>query len=141
MFRGLEGGPGRGEGHMAELNVSIRRRATFEPLPLPHCSYPSAADAVQHGVQRLPATLPLVDFERARPHRSPQYATVPAGHLTSAQIIRLAEVVGKSFARREPQCRHLQPARILPAALRGATHTDPFGRSAFGLWDKERLLY
>jgi hypothetical protein len=126
---------------MTELNVLVRRRATFEPLPLPHCSYPSAADVVQHGVQRLPATLPFVDFERARPHRSRQYATVPARHLTSAQIIRLAEVVGTSFARREPQCRHLQPARILPAGLRGATHKDPFGRSAFGLWSQERLLY
>jgi hypothetical protein len=34
-----------------------------EPRPLPYCPYPSAADIVQHGVQILPAILPLVGFE------------------------------------------------------------------------------
>ena len=126
---------------MTERNVLVRARTTCEPLALPHCSYPSAADVAQHGVQTLPAALPLVDFERARPHRSRQYATVPAAHLTSGQIVRLAGVVGTSFANREPQCRHLQPARVPPAGLREATHKDPFGRSAFGPWNRERLLY
>jgi hypothetical protein len=89
----------------------------------------------------LPATLPLVDFERARPYRSLRYVTVPAAWLRPAQIVRLAEVVGKAFARREPQCRHLQPAKRPPAGLQGAVHIDPLDRSAFGPWDTERLLY
>ena len=35
------------------------------PLPLPYCAYPKARDVAQHGVQHLPASLPLVDFARA----------------------------------------------------------------------------
>ena len=114
---------------------------TDEPRPLPYCAYPSALDIVEHGVQRLPAVLPRVDFERARPHRSPRYVTVPAAHLRPAQIMRLAEVVATSFARREPQCRHLQPAMFAPRALRGTVHTDSFGSSGFGPWTTERLMY
>jgi len=48
------------------------------PRPLPYCSYPTATDIAQHGVQPLPETLPLVNFQRARPHRSRWYAAVPA---------------------------------------------------------------
>src|SRR4030095_4424405 len=59
----------------------LRMKApTDEPRPLPYCAYPSASDIVEHGVQRLPAILPRVDFERARPYRSPRYVTVPAAH-------------------------------------------------------------
>jgi len=112
-----------------------------EARPLPHCAYPSAADRAQHGVQLLPATLPFVDFERARPHRSGRCTTVPATQLTPTQVLRLAKVVGTSFARREPQCRHLQPAKLLPAELRATVHTDPFGTSSFGPWNTESLLY
>jgi hypothetical protein len=112
-----------------------------EPRPLPYCSYPSAADVAQHGLQILPASLPLVDFDRARPHRSHRYAAMPASYLTPAEVMRLAEVVGTSFARREPQCRHLRPAALPPAALREARHDDLFGASAFGPWDTERLMY
>ena len=111
------------------------------PRPLPFCAYPTAKDVVQHGVQTLPACLPLVDFEQAQPHRSRRYATVPAARLTPAQVMRLAEVVGTSFARREPQARHLQPSRLPPAGLREAIHADPFGSSAFGPWDTGTLLY
>jgi hypothetical protein len=50
-------------------------------------------------------------------------------------------MVGTSFARREPQCRHLQPAKFLPAGLREAVHIDPFGTTAFGPWSRENLLY
>jgi hypothetical protein len=114
--------------------------AMGEPRPLPFCRYPTAADILEHSVQPLPAVLPLVDFERARPHRSRRYTAVPASRLTPAQVARLAEVVGRSFARREPQCRHLQPARLAPDGLREAVHTDPFGTSAFGPWNRESLL-
>ncbi len=126
---------------MGDRNRLTGKPVSREPRPLPYCPYPSAADVAQHGVQILPTNLPLVDFERARPHRSLRYATVPATRLTPAQVMRLAEVVGTSFARREPQCRHLQPARVPPAGLREAVHTDAFGTSAFGPWDTERLLF
>src|SRR5262245_37632848 len=112
-----------------------------EPRPLPYRPYPSAADVAQHGVQILPPILPRVDFERARRFRSHRYTPVPATYLTPAQIMRLAEVVGTSFARREPQCRHLQPPSLPPPGLDGALHTDPFGRSSFGPWNRESLLY
>jgi len=112
-----------------------------EPRPLPFCRYPSAEEVAEHGVQPLPAILPLIDFERARPHRSRRYTAVPASRLTRALVMRLAEVVGTSFARREPQCRHLQPARLLPDGLREAVHIDPFGTAAFGPWTRENLLY
>src|SRR5262245_7175903 len=112
-----------------------------EPRPLPYCRYPTAAEVAEHGVQPLPAILPLVDFERARRYRSRRYTAVPASRLSPAQVMRLAEVVGASFARREPQCRHLQPAKFLPDGLRDAVHIDPFGRSTFGPWSREKLLY
>jgi hypothetical protein len=112
-----------------------------EPRALPYCSYPSASDVAQHGLQILPASLPLVDFEGARPHRSLRYVAMPASYLTPAEVLRLAEVVGTSFARREPQCRHLRPAKLPSAELREALHADPFGESAFGPWSTERLMY
>src|SRR5262245_25849156 len=112
-----------------------------EPRPLPYCSYPSAIDVAQHGLQILPASLPLVDFERARPHRSLRYAAIPASYLTPLEVMQLAEVVGTSFARREPQCRHLQAPKPMPAELREALHTDLFGESTFGPWSTERLMY
>ena len=115
--------------------------ASGGPLPLPYCHYPRAADIAQHGVQSLPATLPLLDVARARPHRSARYAAVPAVRLTPAQILRLAEVVAASFARREPQCRHLRPPLAPPPGLGEALHTDPFGTTTFGAWNTERLMY
>ena len=38
--------------------------------PLPYSAYPKARDVAQHGVQPLPASLPLVDFAGAQPYRS-----------------------------------------------------------------------
>jgi hypothetical protein len=107
---------------------------------LPYCSYPTADDVAQHGLQPLPEVLPLVDFKRAETYRSRRYATLPATRLTPVSVLRLAEVVGTAFARREPQCRHLRP-QLAPAGLEAAVHTDPFGSTAFGPWNKDRLLY
>jgi hypothetical protein len=112
-----------------------------DPRPLPHCAYPRASDVAQHGVQALPAALPLVDFTRAGPHRSRRYAAIPAADLRPAQVLQLADVVGTSFARREPQCRHLQPPKYPPAGLMEARHADPLGSERFGPWTRERLLY
>jgi hypothetical protein len=61
--------------------------------------------------------------------------------LTPCQVLDLARVVGASFARREPQARHLHPPAHRPAGLIEARHTDPFGREAFGPWSTESLLY
>jgi hypothetical protein len=126
---------------MATRTTIAEKPVGNDPRPLPHCAYPTAADVVEHGVQLLPPILPLVDLERTRPHRSFRYTAVPAARLTPSLILQLAEVVGTSFARREPQCRHLRPARVPPAGLLEAVHTDPFGTSRFGPWDTERLLF
>ena len=126
---------------MKDRNLLKGKPAMGVPRPLSFCRYPSAEEVAEHGVQPLPAILPLVDFERARPHRSRRYTAVPTSRLTAAQVMRLAEVVGTSFARREPQCRHLQPAKLPPDGLREAIQVDPFGQSTFGLWSRENLLY
>jgi hypothetical protein len=76
------------------------------PLPLPYAAYPTAADVERHGLQPLPESLPLVDFKRARPHRSGRYSTVSATEMTSEQLLQMAWVIAASFARREPQARH-----------------------------------
>jgi signal transduction histidine kinase len=55
---------------------------------LPYCVYPKARDVAQHGVQELPASLPLVDFAKARPHRSSRYTTIAAARLTPAQVLQ-----------------------------------------------------
>jgi hypothetical protein len=109
--------------------------------PLPYCAYPKASDVAQHGVQPLPASLPLVDFAQARPYRSGRYTTVSADRLMPAQVLQMAQVVATSFARREPQSRHLQPPKHPPAELLEARHTDPFGTDPFGSWTTETLLY
>ena len=66
---------------------------------------------------------------------------MPATQLTPAQVLQLAKVVGTSFARREPQCRHLQPAKLPLAGIRQAFHSDWFGTSTFGPWNTESLMY
>jgi hypothetical protein len=111
------------------------------PRPLPYSAYPKASDIARHGVQPLPASLPLVDFERARSHRSSRYSTVVATELTPEQLLQMAWVIAVSFARREPQARHLRPPKNPPAGLMKARHTDPFGTDSFGSWDTETSMY
>ena len=114
---------------------------TRRPAALPHCAYPTAGDVARHGVQSLPAVLPLVDFSRAETHRSLRYTTVTAETLTARQVLELARVVSDSFARREPQTRHLEPPAHAPVELLVARHNDPFGRDGFGPWTRASLLY
>lgn len=111
------------------------------PLPLPYSAYPKAGDTDKHGVQALPASLPLVDFAQARPYRSRRYAAVAATDLTPVQLLQMAWVIAASFARREPQSRHLRPPKNPPAGLMEARHTDPFGTDSFGSWDTETHMY
>jgi hypothetical protein len=82
-----------------------------------------------------------VDFTQAQPYRSRQYTTMAAAHLTPAQVLHIAEVVGTAFARREPQTRYLRPPKSPPPGLMEARHTDPFGSDVFGPWTTERLIY
>jgi len=112
-----------------------------EPRPLPYSAYPKAGDVARHGLQPLPASLPLVDFARAWPHRSSRYSTVLATELTPEQLLQMAWVIAASFARREPQSRHLRPPKHPPAGLMEAFHVDPFGIDRFGSWDTETQMY
>ena len=119
-----------------------QRKTSDEPRPLPYSTYPKASDVSQHGVQPLPASLPLVDFVRAQPYRSNRYTTVVAADLTPAQVLQMAWVIAAGFARREPQARHLRPPKHPPAGLMEAHHSDPFGsEEAFGPWNAETLMY
>jgi len=127
---------------MMEQTTSPVIGSSDEPRPLPYSAYPTAKDVAQHGVQPLPASLPLVELARAAPHRSTRYSTVVAADLTPAQLLQMAWVIAASFARREPQSRHLRPPKHPPVGLMEARHTDPFGSSdLFGPWTPETLLY
>jgi hypothetical protein len=111
------------------------RMSSDEPRPLPYSAYPTARDVAWHGVQPLPPPLPLVDFARAQAHRSSRYTAVVAADLTVAQLLQMTRVVAASFARREPQSRHLRPPKHPPAGLMDSRHSDPFGSEAFGSWN------
>ena len=110
------------------------------PRHLPYAAYPKAADVDQHGMQPLPGYLPPADFARAEPYRG-RYSTVVATELTTEQLLQMARVIGDSFARREPQARHLRLPKHPPAGLLEARHADPFGSASFGEWDNETSMY
>ncbi len=111
------------------------------PRQLPYSDYPKAVDVAPHGMQPLPASLPLVDFARAEPYRSRRYTTVLAPELTKDQHLQMAWVIAAGFVRWEPQARHLRPPKHPPAGLMEARHTDPFGTDPFGSWDTETQMY
>jgi hypothetical protein len=117
------------------------RKNSDEARPRPYSAYPTARDVSQHGIQPLPASLPLVDFARAAPHRSSRYSTVLATELTREQLLQMAWVIAAGFARREPQARYFRPPKHPPAGLMEASHTEPFGTDSFGSWDTETQLY
>jgi hypothetical protein len=117
------------------------RISSDEARPLPYSAYPRVRDVSKHGIQPLPASLPLVDFARAAPYRSAMYSTVVAPDLTPAQLLQMACVIAAGFARREPQARYLRPPKHPPAGLMEVRHTDPFGTDSFGSWDTETQMY
>ena len=127
--------------HQKPATVLDGATSPDEPRPLPYAAYPKAADVDRHGLQHLPESLPLVDFARARPHRSGRYSTVDATDLTREQMLQAAWVIATGFARREPQARHLRPPKDPPAGLMEARHTDPFGTASFGSWDTATQMY
>ena len=118
-----------------------RRSSGDEPRPLPYSAYPGAGNADRHGIQTLPASLPIMDLERASQHRSDRFTTVVATELTVEQLQQMAWVIADGFARREPQARHLRPPKHPPAGLMEARHADPFGTAAFGSWDTATQMY
>src|ERR687890_2396768 len=122
-------------------DVSRRMSSADEPRPLPYSDYPRASDVAQHGLQPLPASLPLVDSAQAKPSRSSRYSTMLAPELTKEQLLQMAWVIATGFVRREPQARYLRPPKRPPAGLMEARHTDPFGTDSFGPWTPETLLY
>jgi hypothetical protein len=126
---------------MSDDTASDRPIPSAGPHSLPYCLYPRARDVASHGLQALPAVLPLVNFTQAQPYRSQQHTAIAAAQLAPAQVLEMARVVGASFARWEPQARHLQPPKQPPAGLLESRHTDPFGSDPFGLWTAETLLY
>src|SRR5829696_4435893 len=117
------------------------RISSDEASPLPYSAYPRARDVSQHRIQPLPASLPLVEFARPAPHRSTRYSTVIAADLTPDQLLQMAWVIAASFARREPQARHLRPPKHPPAGLMETRHTGQFGTHSFGSWDTETHMY
>jgi hypothetical protein len=122
-------------------DVSRRISSANDPRPLPYSDYPTANDVAQHGLQPLPASLPLVDFAQAKPYRSRRNSTILAPELTKDQLLQMAWVIATGFARREPQARYLRPPKHPPAGLMEARHTDPFGTDSFGSWDTETQMY
>ena len=110
------------------------------PRPLPYSAYPRARDVARHGLQPLPR--PCRSWiSRGRSPSQHRYSTVVATDLTPAQLLRMAWVIGASFARREPQARHLRPPKNPPAGLMEARHSDPFGTDSFGPWDTATHMY
>jgi hypothetical protein len=122
-------------------DVLRRMSSANEPRPLPYSDYPTASDVAQHGLQPLPASLPLVDFAQAKPYRSSRYSTILAPELTKEQLLQMAWVIATGFVRREPQARYLRPPKHPPAGLMEARHTDPFGTDSFGSWDTQTQMY
>ena len=118
-----------------------QRKTSDEARPLPYSDYPKARDVSQHGLQPLPASLPLVDFARAEPHRSSRYSTILAPELTKEQLLQMARVIVTGFVRREPQACYLRPPKHPSAGLMEARHTDPFGTDSFGSWDTQTQMY
>lgn len=111
------------------------------PLKLPWCSYPIAAEVQMHGLLYHEKDLPLVDFERALPYRSLQYAPIPLNKIDSSEVMDVVRLVAHSFAVNEPMNRHVHPPKQVPKQLMDATHHDVFGNDSFGAWTSENLLF
>jgi hypothetical protein len=112
---------------------------TLMDRALPYSDYPKAKDVAQHGIQPLPASLPLVDFARAGPFRSSRYTTDLATKLTKDQLFQMAWVIAVGFVGREPQACHLRPPKHRPR-YSWRRHTDPLGTDPFGSWDTETQM-
>lgn len=118
-----------------------RMNQPTKPKKLPWCSYPMAAEVQKHGLLYHEKDLPLVDFERALPCRSLQYAPIPPNKIDSSEVLDIVRLVANSFAVNEPMNRHVNPPIQIPTELIDATHKDVFGNDPFGAWTTENLLF
>ncbi len=124
-----------------EHTIVNESQTSARPLPLPFCSYPTAGETAQHGLQVLPAAIPLVDFDSVRPYRSFNHRAVLAAALDHDQLLQMARLVAAAFATREPMARHIRPPQFPPVGLSEAIHSDPFGSDPFGPWTAENIIY
>ncbi len=108
---------------------------------LPYCNYPNAAGIHYHGLQKLPATLPPISMEAAKPFRSKIYKAIVIDKFNDQQVLQVARMIANSFAMREPMARHIQPPKNPPADIQKVVHRDPFGIDLFGDWSKENILW
>lgn len=111
------------------------------PQKLPRSFYPKATDLKQHGLYPLPDSLPSTNWQNIKKYRSKDYRTTSLELLSKTQILQMAHMVARSFAKNEPMKRHLKPPRIIPKTIVNAIHQDPFGKESFGELTAEDLLY
>lgn len=110
-------------------------------IELPRSKYPTALNKSYHGIQKLPETIPVVDFLTANKYRSAKYTPLSIKFFDSLQILELSRVIANSFVRKEPMNRHLQLPEKYPQNLMDLIHTDPFGSHRFGEWTKENIFF
>lgn len=113
----------------------------YIPQKLPKCSYPSARDVNQHGLQQLPKEVTAVNWPAIKKYRSTEYSTTPLSRLPDNKILRLAHMVAQSFVKNEPMKRHLQPPQKVPSPIIDYLYTDPFGKGNFGEWTAANLVF
>ena len=111
------------------------------PKKLPICEYPKAFEFKKHGLFNLPHSLPVINLQDIAEYRSLAYSSVPLKKLTKAQVLEMARMVAKSFAKNEPMKKHLKPPRNKPESILNKVHFDSFGSDAFGEWSSENLVY
>jgi len=108
---------------------------------LPHCDYPKAAETHLHGLQMLPAVLPLINLAATAAYRSANYKAVGIDSFTHQQVLELVSVIAKSFVKNEPMNRHMQPSKNSPAVIHEAKYLNEYGETKFGDWEKENIFF
>ena len=111
------------------------------PENLPRCKYPKASELKDHGLYDLPSSLTPINWSRINKYRSQRYKTVSTKQLSYSQIIEMAKMIAKSFAKNEPMKAHLRPPLSIPLKIKKHTHQDPFGRDDFGAWTGESIVF
>lgn len=108
---------------------------------LPKCDYPKSADLNQHGLYGLPEHLESIDWNKVEKYRSAHFIPKSVKDLSKAQILAMAEMVARSFAKNEPMQRHLRPPKEKPNSIINIKHIDPFGSNEFGEWSTTNIFY
>lgn len=108
---------------------------------LPTCDYPKAADKNQHGLYSLPKHIESVDWNKIEKFRSPHFIPKLLNDLSNVQILEMAEMIARSFAKNEPMQRHIHPPKEKPHTIDNIKHIDPFGSDEFGEWSTTNIIY